>query len=153
MALNLKYDRTGANVLNDIPRLRAQFVSKTRYTTVSFPVVAMTNNPYDTGLAILDKINAKSAMKWNKTFNTLDTNDDHDNKLDFPDDPGDDLADQFIKFKCEKNDGSAEPYIKSQMVPAMIGANAAAKQALADEILTILNGDVVSGWTWVHLPK
>lgn len=50
-AVAWRFTRTGASTLNDIPRLRAQFVDSRSYKQVSCGVVAFVNNPYDTGVS------------------------------------------------------------------------------------------------------
>lgn len=145
MTIDWKYTRTGATTLDDIPRIRAQFVSENRYDQVSVPIVAFCNNPFDTGKAVLEIIAAASALSLNKVYNTLDVNADCAKKVDFPQDPGADLADQYLKFLWEKT--GEEPHVKLQKVPAMIAPNADSKQVLGEAIATALSGDKKSGWT------
>lgn len=145
MTIDWKYDRTGATTLDDIPRIRGQFVSKNRYDQVSVPSVAFCQNPFDTGKAVLELLHTNSGLALNKVYNTLDVNSDVAKKVDFPDDPGADLADQYMKFLWEKF--GEEPHVKLQKCPAMLAPDADSKQVLGEAIAALFNADKKSGWT------
>lgn len=139
-----KYQRTGADTLNDIPRLRAQFVDSRNFKQVSVGVVAFTQNPYDTGMAILEIVNNASAMALNKVYNTLDVNANADKRHKWPTAPAQVLNDEYFTFIFEKQ--GQESYTKTQMVPQMLADLASDKETIGNSIELAVNNDARDGW-------
>lgn len=144
-AVAWRFTRTGASTLNDIPRLRAQFVDSRSYKQVSCGVVAFVNNPYDTGVYILkDIVNPASSMALNKVYNTLDINDNAAKRDQFPDAPDQVLNDEYFVFIFEKT--GEESYTKTQMIPQMLASARDSKVTIGNAIETKVNSDARDGW-------